>query len=340
MNISPSIKRVRHSLSSASSGAGFSLATVSTIAIAALAASALLNRHFAKKAERDNPPTGRFVEVNGARLHYIERGAGDAVVLLHGNGSMVQDFESSGLVDVAAKEFRVLAFDRPGFGHSDRPRGKVWTPDTQADLIAHALAKLGISKAIVLGHSWGASVAVAIGIRHPALARALVLASGYYYPSLRPDAVASLAPSLPVIGDVLSHTVSPLFSRAIWSIAMRKAFGPQPVPDKFSGFPKEMALRPSQIRAAGEEAAMMVPDAFVMRGQYADLKMPVVIVAGDQDRLIDIEDQSARLHSVLPHSSFHRIHENGHMIQQTATHHVMSAIREAANGSAFTVAAE
>lgn len=316
------------------------MATASTIAISALAVTALLNRHLSKKAERDNPPSGRFVEVNGVRLHYIERGTGDAVVLLHGNGSMVQDFDSSGLVDLAAKEFRVIAFDRPGFGHSDRPRGRLWTPDAQADLIARALAKLGISKAIVLGHSWGASVAAAMGIKHPALVRALVLASGYYYPSLRPDTVASLAPALPLVGDIISHTVLPLVVRAIWPMALRKAFGPQPVPENFSAFPKEMALRPSQLRASAEEAAMMVPDAFTMRGQYADLKMPVVIVAGDQDQMIDIEAQSARLHSAVPHSSLHRIRENGHMIQQTATDRVMSAIREAGSVSASRAAAE
>ena len=341
MNTSRSIKRARRFLPHQSSRVRtYSFATASTIAIAALAATALINRHLAKKAEQDNPPSGRFVDVNNVRLHYVERGKGDPVVLLHGNGSMIQDFESSGLIDLAAKEFRVIAFDRPGFGHSDRPRNKVWTPEAQADLIARALAKLGVTKAIILGHSWGASVAVAVGLKHSALARALVLASGYYYPSLRPDALASVAPSLPLIGDVLSHTVSPLFSRVIWPKAMRKIFGPQPVPVKFGAFPKEMALRPSQIRASATEAAMMVPDAFMMRGQYADLKMPIVIVAGEQDRLIDIEAQSARLHSALPHSSFHRVPENGHMIQQTATDHVMSAIREAANGSASLAAAE
>ena len=69
-----------------------SLVAASTIAIAALAASAVINRHLANKAERDNAPEGRFLEVNGVRLHYVERGEGDAVVLLHGNGSMMEDF--------------------------------------------------------------------------------------------------------------------------------------------------------------------------------------------------------------------------------------------------------
>jgi len=82
------------------------------------------------------------------------------------------------------------------------------------------------------------------------------------------------APSLPVVGDLLSHTLSPLISRAIWPLMMKKLFGPQSVPKKFEGFPKEMALRPSQIRASAAESALMIPDAFLFRNRYADLKMP------------------------------------------------------------------
>lgn len=262
------------------------------------------------------------------------------MVLLHGNGSMLQDFESSGLLDLVAREYRVIVLDRPGFGYSERPRSVVWTPDAQAELIKLALARIGVSHAVVLGHSWGASVAIALALRYPALVRGLVLASGYYYPTLRLDAIVSAAASLPLVRDILSHTLSPLLSRAIWPLVMRKIFGPMPVPQKFGGFPKEMALRPSQISASYAESALMIPDAFVLRGQYRDLKMPVVIIAGQQDRLIDIEAQSARLHLDVSHSSFHRIPENGHMIQQTATGQVMSAIREVANGSPTLVAAE
>lgn len=309
-----------------------SFAVASAVAIGALAAMALVNRHLAKKAERDNPAVGRFLDVDGVRLHYVERGSGEPLVLLHGNGSMIEDFESSGLIDLAAKKHRVIVFDRPGFGHSDRPRNVVWTPDAQAELIKHALERLDVSNATVLGHSWGASVAVALALKYPGLIRGLVLASGYYYPTARPDVIAMGAPALPLIGDILSHTLSPLISRAIWPLMMAKIFGPRSVPKKFEAYPKEMALRPSQIRASAAESALMIPDAFHYRNQYGDLKMPVVIIAGEQDRLIDIDTQSDRLHSDISQSGFHRVAGNGHMIQQTATDQVMSAINEAAAG--------
>jgi pimeloyl-ACP methyl ester carboxylesterase len=317
-----------------------SYALASAVAIGALAAMALVNRLLAKKAERDNPASGRFLDVNDVRLHYVERGTGEPLVLLHGNGSMIEDFESSGLIDLAAKNYRVIVFDRPGFGHSGRPRNVVWTPDAQAELFKQALTRLDVSNATVLGHSWGTSVAVALALKYPDMIRGLVLASGYYYPTARLDVIAMGAPALPLIGDLLSHTLSPLLGRAIWPLLMTKIFGPQSVPKKFEAFPKELALRPSQIRASAAESALMVPDAFKFRNRYADLKMPVVIIAGEQDRLIDIDTQSARLHSEIPQSRLHRVAGNGHMIQQTATDEVMSGILEVAGGPSKLEAAE
>ena len=144
-----SIKRLRRSVPRRRTTNSTSIVAAS-VAIGVLAAIALLNQHLARKAERENPPSGRFLEVTGVRLHYVERGTGDPVVLLHGNGSMIQDFESSGLIDLVAKDYRVIVFDRPGFGHSDRPPNVVWTPDAQAELIKLALAQLGISNLLAL----------------------------------------------------------------------------------------------------------------------------------------------------------------------------------------------
>ena len=116
----------------------------------------------------------------------------------------------------------------------------------------------------------------------------------------------------------------------MWPLLMTKIFGPRPVPKKFEGFPKEMALRPTQIRASAAESALMIPDAFYYRDEYANLKMPLVIVAGNEDRLVDTDAQSARLHGDVLQSKFYRVAGTGHMIHQTATGVVMSAIDEVA----------
>jgi pimeloyl-ACP methyl ester carboxylesterase len=304
-------------------------ATGAGVVFAALAVSALVNRHLARKAERENPPQGRFLEIDGVRLHYVERGQGEPLVLLHGNGSMIQDFESSGLIEMAAQKYRVIAFDRPGYGHSDRPRSTIWTPEAQSDLIQKALTRIGVGRATVLGHSWGASVAVSLALKYPETVRSLVLASGYYYPTVRADVVALSGPEIPVIGDIMSYTLSPIISRLMWPLVMQKLFGPSAIPEKFKGYPKEMAVRPSQIRASAEEAALMIPDAVALQGDYAKLSMPVVIIAGEEDQLIDINKQSERLHRDVKQSALHRIPATGHMIHQTATKLVMSAIDEA-----------
>jgi pimeloyl-ACP methyl ester carboxylesterase len=298
-------------------------------AAGALVATALLNRQLAKKAERQNPPTGQFLEVDGVRLHYVDLGKGPPIVLLHGNGSMIQDFESSGLIAIASKKYRVIVFDRPGFGHSERPRHVQWTPEAQADLIHEALSRISVPRATILGHSWGASVAVALGLKYPEAVKGLVLASGYYYPTARADVAFLSAPAVPVIGNILSYTLSPLISRLMWPLVLRKIFGPAPVPKKFDKFPREMAIRPSQIRASAQESALMIPDALAAHETYPGLQMPVVILAGKEDRLIDINAQSYRLHRDVTQSTFHPIPGAGHMVHQTATDVVMDAIDEA-----------
>jgi pimeloyl-ACP methyl ester carboxylesterase len=301
----------------------------------ALVALGVVNHLLATAAERRNPPVGKFVEVDGVRLHYVEQGKGEPLILLHGNGTMIQDFASSGLIHAASKTHRVIAFDRPGFGHSKRPRSTIWTAEAQAKLIESALDKIGISRATVLGHSWGCSVAVALAHRRPDLGGSLVLASGYYFPSVRADAVTMSGPAIPVIGDAIRHTLSPVLARLWWPLLTRKIFGPAPVPEHFQdGFPKEMTFRPSQIRASSAESALMIPDAFAARGNYAELKMPIIIIAGEDDRLIDIDEQSARLHAEVPNSTFHRVPGAGHMVHQTSMSEVMAAIEEAAAAGA------
>jgi pimeloyl-ACP methyl ester carboxylesterase len=327
MKIVNTIGAKRHLLSPRGAGslAGRSTLTI-VAAVGVLALSALVNRQLAKRAERRNRPIGRFLDVDGIRLHYLERGQGDPLILLHGNGSMIEDFETSGLIDMAAKKYRVIVFDRPGYGHSERPRGTIWTPEAQGDLFHRAMLQIGVSHATVLGHSWGASVAIALALKYPKAVKGLILASGYYYPSIRGDVFVLSQPAIPVIGDIIRYTIAPLASRLLWPLAMRKIFGPAATPKKFDRFPKEMAVRPSQLRASAAEAFLMIPDATALQDRYADLRMPVVIIAGDQDRLIDIERQSGRLHRQITQSAFRRVRGSGHMVHQTATSDVMAAI--------------
>ncbi|WP_334189646.1 alpha/beta fold hydrolase [Noviherbaspirillum sp.] len=299
----------------------------------ALLASAVAVRYKTQQAEMKNPPTGRFIDVDGVRLHYVERGHGQPLVLLHGNGSMTRDFELSGIVDLAADDYRVIVFDRPGYGHSERPRSTIWSPQAQAGLLHQALQKLGVERPIIVGHSWGTLVALAMALEFPSAVRSLVLLSGYYYPTARLDVPLLSVPAVPVVGDVLRYTVSPLISRAMWPGILKQLFGPAQMPQHFEEFPVWMVLRPSQLRASAAESAMMIPAANTLSKRYRELKMPVIIRCGEDDRIVDAHEQSGRLHREIPQSDVVLTPGIGHMIHHLVPHQVMEAIDQAAKAS-------
>ncbi|MBV1799004.1 alpha/beta fold hydrolase [Siccirubricoccus sp. G192] len=305
------------------------------IAAAGLAA-ALCNRQRARRAEARHPPLGRFVEAGGLRLHYLERGeGGPPIVLLHGNGAMVEDFALSGLIDLVARHRRVVAFDRPGFGHSARPRNRLWTPEAQAAVLVEAFTRLGLERPVVLGHSWGTLVALALALNHPQAVGGLVLASGYYFPTVRADVPFFAPPAIPVIGDVIRYTIGPPLGRLMAPGLIRRMFQPAPVTPRFkAGFPVPMMLRPWQIRASAEDTGLMVPAAAAFRHRYQELRLPVAILAGEGDRIVDVGRQSARLHRTLPQSVLTVVPGLGHMLHHDAPELVAGVVEAIALAAA------
>jgi pimeloyl-ACP methyl ester carboxylesterase len=307
------------------------LAQSALIALAASATAAAglagVNAVRARRATRANPPLGEFVTVGGVDLHYLARGTGPTVVLLHGNGLMIEDWIASGVFDTLAKRHRVIAFDRPGFGHSERPRTTLWTPLAQAQLIADALQSIGEEQVTVVGHSFGAMVALALGQERPDLVSSLVLIGGYYYPSARADVVLAAPPAVPLVGDVIRYTASPLIGAAAKPAMEEKIFAPAPVSAGWrKEFPFEMTLRPSQIRAAAADATVMIPAAATLAERLPRLRVPLTIIAGASDEIVDPEAQSARLAREVDGSELLLIPEAGHMVQHTASKQVAQAI--------------
>ncbi|WP_084544848.1 alpha/beta fold hydrolase [Derxia gummosa] len=285
----------------------------------AAAATALWVGARARRAERENPPIGDFIDIDGVKLHYVERGSGPAVVLLHGNTVLLQDFIASGLVSRLCRDHRVIAFDRPGFGHSERPRDRVWSMQAQAELLMRACRALGLEQPLVVGHSLGALVALSMALDHQAEVGGLVLVSGYYYPTPRLDAALTLPTALPLIGDVLRYTVSPLAARAGLGGTMAAMFAPLPVPDHFYGpVARELMLRPSQLRAVAEDGSGMVAAAGQLSSRLPELILPVTLVAGAEDGLIDPQAQTVRLHRELPQSRLLLLPGVGHMAHHAA----------------------
>ena len=296
-----------------------------------LLASAAVVRRQTRRAEAENPPTGRFLDIDGVHLHVVERGTGDPIILLHGNGSLIQDFALAGVIDGLAENHRVIAFDRPGFGYTNRPTGRIWNADAQAALIHAAMHALDIDAAVVVGHSWGTMVATALALAHPESVKRLVLISGYYFPTPRLDVPFAAVPAIPGIGTLLRHTLSPLIGRAMWPALSRMLFGPADITPGFRQWPVWMTLRPEQLRASAADTAMMIPQAIHMADRYGELNMPVTVLAGDGDLIVNTAVQSVRLQERLLHGTLQVVPGAGHMLHHIAPAIVIAAIKAQAD---------
>jgi pimeloyl-ACP methyl ester carboxylesterase len=127
---------------------------------------------------------------------------------------------------------------------------------------------------------------------------------------------------------MLNHTLMPLMAEALQKPINRKIFGPADTPEAWRrDFSWAMAVRPTRMRAGAADAIHMGPGARRIHGRYPDIKLPVSIVAGTRDRLVDTPTQAERLHAELPHSRLKLVDEVGHMVHHSAMRDVAAAIR-------------
>ena len=165
--------------------------------------------------------------------------------------------------------------------------------------------------------------------------RGLVLVSGYYEPTLRADALLVAPAAVPVLGDVLRHTVSPLLGAALMPLVVKGMFAPLPVPARFkAGFSAGMAVRPSQIRAEAQDGAGMAAGVAAMREHYRELGMPVLVVAGTRDQVVDITRHAIRLYEQIPDSGLWLVPGAGHMVHHVVPEQIGAAVEAVSARSA------
>ncbi len=318
------------------------LAAGALAALAAAGGAAIAVGHQALEAERAHPPAGRFMVVDGVRLHYIDsEGPGQAVVMFHGNGAMIADLEISGIIERSARRYRTIVFDRPGYGYSERPRDRNWGPVEQARLFHAALRELEVERPILFGHSWGSLVALALALEFPDFAGGLVLAAGYYFPQARSGVAALSVPAAPVAGGILRHTLAPFVARRLAPRAIGRMFAPLPVTEKFRvDFPLPLALRPGQIRASTEELSLINAAAGELARRYRDIRLPTAIVAGEADEIVETPFHSIRLHEHIAGSTLHLLPEMGHMLHHFETEKLADIIHDVAARLAYREAKE
>lgn len=130
------------------------------------------------------PAGSTFLEIDGVRVRYDDRGQGPAVVLIHGFSSSLDIW--SDVADELARRHRVIAIDLKGFGFTSRPEGD-YSPAAQAALVWKLLDQRGVQDIAVVGHSWGASVALAVALERPRKVRRIALYSAYVYEAQVPS---------------------------------------------------------------------------------------------------------------------------------------------------------
>lgn len=290
--------------------------------------------HRRQLAEWHFPPVGRLLRVDDAVLHYVAAGEGDPVVMIHGAGSLLQDFLYS-LMGPVAKTWRALAFDRPGYGYSSRPSGDDWTLRRQAAVLCRAFQELGVKRPIVVGHSAGAAVALALALDHPDSVAGLVLLGGLYYPESRPDFAPLVPLAVPGLSAVTTHTVGPFVMGSLLPLLYRRMFQPNPVPAWFKeAFPHELLLRPSHLRSTARDASWLLRCVGEMSQAYRFLRVPVAVLAGGGDRMVDPRRHAVRLAQAVPHASLTVLPDVGHMLHHVAPASVVAAIAQVATEAA------
>lgn len=272
-----------------------------------------------------------LVTVDDVKLHYVESGTGPAVVLLHGNPGYSADFQF-GAIDALSDDHRVIAIDRPGHGQSERA-ANVDTVEEHAKLLHDELLALGVSRPVLVGHSWGGSLALAYALAYPDDVGGLVLVAPAAYPDKSDPFFLQLAGKVPFIGELGALLGRSVLSRGMVRKDLANAFYPEPVPDSYFKTVLRSWLGRKQLKAYFADEAKLSESLSKMSDQYADIEAPTVIITGDNDRIVDAKRNARQLHKVMKRSKFIELSNTGHEIPQTHPESIAEAIRIIQSGS-------
>jgi pimeloyl-ACP methyl ester carboxylesterase len=268
--------------------------------------------------------TSRFVTVDGTRLHFVIRGAGRPVVLIHGNPGSTQDWTR--VLDPLAESHRVIVFDRPGHGRSERPQHSDATVEVQARLLHDALKQLHVQRPIVVGHSWGGALALVYAITYPNEVAGVALVAPAVYQSQDGVTLLTSLPAVPVIGDAMNSVLTPLFGDSIVRSELKKAFSPDPVPKNYLRSVLSEWTRSKKVKAYSLDEASLNDSLNKFSPRYSEISVPVSILAGDSDLIVSEKDNAERLHQALPKSHLVVLPKTGHQIPFTRPQAVVSEI--------------
>lgn len=282
------------------------------------------------------PPAGQLVDVDGRRMHVVVKGEGPDLVLIHGAGGNARDFTYQ-FVDQLSDRYRVFAVDRPGLGHSERAREGLnaafstdaESPIEQARALAAATRQLGAERPIVLGHSYGAAVAMAWSLEEPAAA--IVILSGATMPW-----PGDLRRYYRVFGSALGSglggaLVSAFLPESRVRASLDGVFAPATVdPGYYDGAAVPLAIRQDTFRANARQVKSLRPHIVDMAARYPDMSLPVEILHGTADRTVGTDVHARPLRDTLPNAELTVLEGMGHAPHHVAPKPVIAAIDRAA----------
>jgi pimeloyl-ACP methyl ester carboxylesterase len=296
---------------------------------------------YAWSVERRFPPTGRFIEIEGCRLHYRDEGSSDApprgtIVLLHGASSNLAE-SMLGMGTALSRGYRVIAFDRPGHGWSERRQGlREAEPARQAALIADALRRLDVRKAVIVGHSWSGTVVPHLALDHADVTGAIVVLSGITSPwpggyiGWYRRFVGSW------IGWLMFRTLAVPVVLVLRPWMKRKTFRPQPPsPDIVTKGSIPLAFRPRAYEANMQDFAVMYDAVLRQCGRYRDIRVPALVIAGDSDEIVWTDLHSRAFAREVPGAELILMPGLGHMPQYADRGRVLAAIGTLADRAAM-----
>lgn len=291
----------------------------------------LFTAFIARRVEAALPPAGRYIEIDGARTHYVEMGAGPAIVLVHGLAGQLQHMTYA-LADSLKDKYRVICVDRPGCGYSVRPSGASARLPAQADTIAGLIRALRLDRPVLVGHSLGGAVALATALGHPDCVGALALVAPLTHPQPDPPpALRHLAVASPLVRRIIAWAVATPFAMRFGAKALVDVFGPNPPPLDFGTRGGALlGLRPSAFYEASCDIVAVNDDLPDMVGRYPTLDLPVGILYGAGDRVLDPKIQGEPMLRAIEGLTLEQIEGQGHMLPLTATERTAHFIGEVA----------
>ena len=294
-----------------------------------LAAGAVITIIGTRLIERIHPPRGRFVEVGGLRQHVAEMGdaaaASPPVVLIHGAGCNLEDMRLA-LGERLAARHRVILVDRAGLGWSER-RGRDSSPAYQAGMLRAVLDRLGIERAIIVGHSWGGALAAAFALDYPARVAGLALLAPPLYPLNRSMTWLYMLFSAPLFGWLYGRTLALPLGAPFLGEALRSAFLPQRPPRRYVRRSAALLLlRPAAFLANARDVADLAGHLAGQTARYAALTPPTVIVTGDRDMIVAPRRHAIAFAAVMPRAKLVVLPGVGHMLHHVAADRVVAEI--------------